>query len=309
MRFSLIGFAASTLVWGCTSEGSRPAEAPSNTEDTSYATAYPDELARVAGDYDSGRSKVADKVGEIKDYPAAIKDPVDSDRWLEVVEAAERSGKSRSYAERARENRAFARMIDENDGDIVKHTAGATQFVAEQKACQSPPDVANAAATGLRKGIEKRFQDRRENANEATYLIKSHADALGKNNTAALSKQADVIAHLSFLAEVEIPALAAERDRLLDEQSGVASTIDRRIDEEKQRQARAGASDSEKKASAERQRELEGAKQALAARQKLGDRRAAREQELAETQKLCRQALDDLKDAIRKRANAAPKPH
>ncbi len=303
MRACFIAGLAAGL-WGCTSDSGRPAEAPSATDASSYVIGYPDELNAVAADYDAARAKVAEKCGGFKDFPAAVKDPVDSARWLEVVEAAERSGKSRSYVERARENRSLARMIDENEGDIVKHTAAATQYSAEQHSCQAPQDVGGAAAAGLRKGIEKRFEDRLGDANEAQYLIKSYADALGKPNTATLSKQAELIAHAAYLVEVEIPALAEQRDRLLDEQSSVSSTIDHRIDEEKERQARAGASDSEKKASADRQRELEAAKQSLAGAQKLGDRRAAREQELAETQKVCRQALDDLKEAIKKRQPA-----
>jgi hypothetical protein len=303
--------AAFFLLTACNGDkDKRPPEVARNTDHVAYATDYPDRVEEVTRDLDAAKSRAGELCGSYSGYPDQIKDPTDYDRVTEVVDAADASGKSGDYAERARENREFQRMLDENDGEIAKGALATVHGAATQDGCPNPGNVAGAAKVGLTRAVEKRGDERLRDANEGHRVIKRNKGKIGKENVAPLEKQADEIAQASYLAHVELPQLEYELERLIEENEKVQKTLEREIEEEKKRQDEAGASDEDKKAAEERIKELEEAKAKVEEQKAQLDERKQQieelKKEITKVQEDCDKALADYKDELAKRKSSAP---
>jgi hypothetical protein len=300
-RLSRCYILAAGLLLGCNGDP-RPPETPGAPELVSYAVAQPAELSRIVKAFDDGRSEAMQRCSEAVELVDAIKDPIDTAAWYEVVRAAERSGKTRLFADRKRENAAFARVLHENDDEIARRTAGAIQFTATQRGCAAPGEVAGATTGALRLASEKRSDERARSANEATPLLQAKREGFGKPNQASLVKQADAIAHATFLVELELPALAYERERLAAELPKVKKTLERALEAERESQALPGASEADRKASDERTRSMKAAVELVdALAPKAESWKTDAPKELRETKDGCREILDALHKAIQKR--------
>jgi hypothetical protein len=304
----LLALTAALVAVGCESKNDkRPPEAPDNTDHVSYANEYPAEVDAVTGDIDDGKAKAAEQCGKFAGYADEIKEPTDYGKVSDVVEASAQSGKSGEYARRARENRAMDRMLAEDDGAFGRQISGSVHAAATQDNCPNPNTVSGAASGGLKRGAEKRSEERLRAANEGHRVIERHKDALGKTNTATLEKQADDIAYASYVAHVELPELKYELERLIAQNDAVIRTVDREIEEEKKLQAE--ASDADKKASEERVKKLEETKQKLADQKAKLDERKAQladlDKEIKQVQKDCDAALQALEDELKKRGGGA----
>lgn len=279
-------------------------EASGAPELASYAAAHPRELERLANAYEEGRASALQRCSDAVELVDAVKDPIDTELWESIVKAAERSGSNRLFAARLRENASFERVFHENDDDIPKRTLGATRYLADQKGCAGASEVAGAAAAGLKRAAEKRVEERLREVSEAHLLLRSRVEAVGKANVAPLTKQADAIALASYLVTYELPRLAHERQRLLSESDRVRETLTGAIQAEKTAQGVTGASDAERKASAERQRDLEASLGLLdgLSKKHAGHEGEVVENELRDTRDGCREILDAVRTAIRKRS-------
>lgn len=288
----------------------RPPETPHNTDHAVYATEYPERVEQVTKDIDEDKAKAAEACGKYQTYPDQIKEPTDYEKVGAVVEASDQSGRSGEYAERARQNRQFQRMLDENDGELGKSVSGAVHGAAQTDGCPNPGNVSGAASGGMKRGVEKRSEARLREVNEGHRLIKRNRKKLGKPNVPALEKQADEIAEASYIAYVELPELKYELERLIEENERVKDTLEKEIEEEK-KQAKEYDDAEDKKESEERIKDLEEAKQKLESQQEQLKQREEQleqlEQEIQKVQEDCDKAMKDLKDELDDRAGKAPK--
>lgn len=285
---------------GCKNDG-RPPEPASAPNLVSFAFAYPGELSRTITTYEETRGDALRRCTEAMELASSVKDPVDVDTWRALLDAAEKSGKSRWFAERQAESASFQRVLRERDEEIAKRTAGSAQFTAEQKGCAAGADVGGAAASGLRRAVDKRLEERAHEANEAHDLLAQRKDVLGKANLAPLGKQVDAIAHATYLVSVALPLLAHERATLAAESATVRRTLEAAIAAGEE--ARTSGSDADKKASEERLRGLKSALSDLGTLEpKLVVDPEATAREIAETREGCAEILDALRKEVSGRA-------
>jgi hypothetical protein len=285
--------ALASLLSGCTKEVRAP-EAEGTPNAAVYALAFPRALERATSGYENGRTRAAELCAGFAASADGIKDPFDAEAWTQVLDAAERDGRRPGYVEAVRGKAVFTRVLGEGDEEIIKRTAGAAEFAAKEGGCSKPPEVGGAAANTLRKTSDKRLDERVHDASEAHYLIVRDTTKLGKANVAVAGKQADAIAEASYLVYIALPTFAVERERMQAERSLVLKTLDRQVEDEKAR------ANDDKKSSEERTRRLEAARESLAANDKpfvLADS----DKELEALRTNCKKALDDLRDAIKKK--------
>ncbi|MBM4356848.1 MAG: hypothetical protein FJ096_01935 [Deltaproteobacteria bacterium] len=288
---------------GCKADP-RPRDVDGAPDLVSYAVVQPAELARIAKAFDEGRGEALQRCSEAMELVDAIKDPVDTAAWGGLVTAAERSGRSRFFADRHHENASFLRVLREGDDEIVKRTASAAQFTAQQRGCSSAGDVAGATMSTFRTTTERRLETRGRATSEAAWQLQGQRDALGKPNLPPLGKQLDALAQGTFLIEVALPELAYRRDRLAAELPIVKQTLARALDVERERQARSAAADTDRKLAEDRVRELTTAAEladAMAPRAASWSKDAPRE--LRETREGCAEILEALHRAIAKRGH------
>ncbi len=300
------------VLGGCEKkDDKRPPEVARNTDHVSYATEYPERVERVTGELDERKQRAEELCGQFEQYAETLEDPTEYEKVQAVYDAAERSGKSGDYAERARQNREFSRMLEEDDGVIAKHTMASVHGAATHDNCPNPGNVAGAAKAGLKRGVDKRQQARLRDANEAHRVIARNKDALGKKNVAKLETQADEIAEASYIANVELPELKYELQRLIGENKKVTRTIDREIEDEKKSQKKSGASDADKKASEARVKELEETQAKLAEQKDMLEERKKKLEELdKEIKKVrsdCNKAHKALEKTVDDKAKASKK--
>lgn len=292
----------------------RPPEVARNTDHVAYATEYPDRVDRVTKELDEQKARAVELCGQTEGYADKVEDPTDYKLVGDVYDAAEASGKSGNYVERQRENRAFSRMMEENDGEIGKAVMASVHGAAQHDNCPNPGNVAGGAKAGLKRGVDKRTETRLRDANEGHRVIERNQDALGKKNVPALETQADEIAEASYIANVELVELQYELERLIEEHDKVLRTLDDEIKEEKKLQDKKGTSDADKKASEDRVKELEESKEKVEAQkealkeQKKNKEKAKKEiKQVQDDCKKSRKALDGKLDEKSKASGADKK--
>jgi tRNA nucleotidyltransferase (CCA-adding enzyme) len=237
---------------------------------------------------------------EFEKYPGELKEP-DWALVMRVVEQADAEGKSAHYADRVEANGVVAAFYQEEKDEIHKRVGGAVQYQAKEKDCSA--DLYSPAIHALDKSIEKQLEERTHEDSDAHMLIDQNQTALGKANVEALERQADHVAMASYLGNIGVQRKQRELDRLLQDASGVESTLDDRIEELSKPAPEVKRSAAEQKAIDD---ELEALKSAKASIQK--DVQAAQEsqkgaEERAErAQKLYDESLTQLNSLLEQKS-------
>jgi hypothetical protein len=267
MRSSVVLVSALAL-GACSAPKPEPEYATSATHGH-YAREYPEKLTAVTKDFSDRRAEARKIMGEWGQYPGKLKDP----NWARVQEIYERAGEDgRSYAYVARLKRVEgASLFFEAERDeINRKVAGSVAFTAKKKGCDE--SVAGAAPPALKDAVEKQLEKELHEASEAQQLIERYRGELGKENAAALEKQADDIARASYLVHIELVEGKLRLVRMVGEADQIRKTADDAIAAEKAYQSGyKKITDAEKKASEARIAELTKAKAGIDAAVKQGE--------------------------------------
>ncbi|AKT42206.1 hypothetical protein [Chondromyces crocatus] len=226
-----------------------------------YAARFPEGLGETTSRVNVQDETASRTASEMASYPEALKKP-DWALVLKIVERAEDTGRSHDYVERARRVEGAAGFFVDNKDDITRKVAGSAQYVAKQKGCEV--ELSGTVAHALEEAVERELQRELRKRNEAHRLIERHKTGLGKENVAALEKQADDIALASYIVHISMVEDKLRLKRLLEEVEQVQASIDTAIEEERAFEAEPNRTAEEKKASAQRSQELSKAKALLA---------------------------------------------
>jgi len=300
-RLAVCGFALAGAValLGCAPKPEP--EIQSSAPQSGYAARYPRELQGSATRFNEGESAAQKADGEIPGYADQLKNP----NWpqvLEVVERADDAGQSYDYVERARRVEGADAFFEDNQEAITKKVAGAAQYAARQKGCDV--DVGGTTAHALKESIAKERERYLRERNEAHRSIDRYRASLGKENAAALEKQADAISLASYLTRVSMVEEKVRMKRLLEEMEAVKASTDEAIKAEQEFQGEQGRTDEEKKASEARLEELRQSKAMLeSAAEQARNASEGMEERVTAAQKRHTEAMDKLKATIRQRGN------
>lgn len=277
----------------------------SSANQASYAVDYPQELDAATTTFATRQEDAKAAAGRFDGYADQLKDPKSIPVALEVVEAADASGRSWAYVERSRELEGVSGFFDAEGKDIAGRVAGAANYAGKEKACDA--SVGGAAAGAIKpavgKSIEKRLRDR----NEAFAIIERYKSSLPKADVAVLEKLADDVARASYLAHVELVDHKNRVRRMASEGGQVKKTLDAEIKFEQSWQAEAGRSDADKKASNERIEAANKAKaQVDASVQKAvdADAKGAMDKQVKDAQQGYDDALAALKKKLKEKQKA-----
>jgi chromosome segregation ATPase len=244
------------LSLGCASKQDPPLFAPSSDQ-PAYAERYPAALGSTRERFQEQETQATELSGRFSGYPDELNDP----QWnhvREVVDRADHSGRSGTYAQKLEEIEHVQTFFEEEEQELNRQVGGAVSYAAKQKGCDA--EVGGAAAHGMKKAVEKQIEKRLREYNEAHRYIEEHEDALGKNNIEKLEKQADEIAHASYLANVGVEATRRELKVMIEEAKDVESTLDKTIEEYGKAEQDPGRSDKEKQVARDRGEAAKAAK-------------------------------------------------
>jgi hypothetical protein len=309
-----IRFAARVLVLagalaalGCGAPPPEP-DIQSSAPQSGYAARYPQELGASATRFNDAEAEAQRTDSEIPRYPNELKKP----KWapvLQVVEQADAAGRSYDYVERLRAAEGASTFFEDRNEEITKKVAGAAQYAAKQKGCDV--DVAGPAAHALKESIKEQLERYVRDRNEAHRTIERHREELGKENAAALEKQADSISQASYLVHIAMVEEKLRMRRLIDEMESIKASTDQAIAAEREFQSQPRRTDEEKKASEARIAELNKSKAGLeSAAEQARNASENLEERITAAQKRHTEAMDKIKADIRQRGNlpAAPAP-
>ncbi|MCC6557514.1 MAG: hypothetical protein IT372_31570 [Polyangiaceae bacterium] len=290
--------AGALLTFGCSTPKPEP-EIASSAPQSGYAERYPADLQAAAADFGEREGAAKQIDGELAGYPGQLKDP----KWahvLEIVEQADAAGRSYDYVERVREVHGASGFFSEGKDEITKKVAGAAQYAARQKGCDV--DVSGAAAHALKESVERELERYLRERNEAHRSIERYRASLGKENAAALEKQADSISLASYLVHIDLVERKVRMRRVIEELDAVKKSTDDAIAAERAFQGEAGRTEDEKKASEARIEALNKSKAQLDSAAEQAKGAAERlEERVAEAQKHHADAMQKLVAAIRQK--------
>jgi hypothetical protein len=212
-----------------------------------YARDYPADLNMVTKAFGDRRVEARKLMGEFGGYPGKLKDP----SWphvLEVVQRADEDGHGYAYVERLRRVQAAASFFETEKDELNKKIVGSVAYTAKKKGCDEA--IAGAAPPALKDAVEKQLEKELHEASEAQQLVERYHAELGKENAAALEKQAEDISRASFLVHIAIVEDKVRILRMVAEADQVRKTADEDIASEKAFQSGfKKITDAEKKAS------------------------------------------------------------
>src|SRR6202044_387183 len=100
-------------------------------------------------------------------------------------------GHSYAYVDRLRKVQATASFFETEKDELNKKLVGSVAYTAKKKGCDE--SIAGAAPPALKDAVEKQLEKELHEASEAQQLVERYHAELGKENAAALEKQADDI--------------------------------------------------------------------------------------------------------------------
>ncbi|XXT14628.1 hypothetical protein WME94_30710 [Sorangium sp. So ce429] len=302
---SALFLAGHLFALGCSAPKPEP-EIASSAPQSGYAERYPAELQATATSF-SEREDVAKRVtGQFQGYPDQLKEP-DWKVVLDVTEQADAAGRSYDYVERVRAVDGAVAFFNDNKEDLTRKVSGAAQYVAKQKGCDV--DVTGATSHALEEGVERQLEKYVRDRNEAHRRIDRHRASLGKENAAALEKQADAVSFASYVVHIDMVEHKLRLRRMLEEIEAVKASIDESVEAERAFQSSGKRTDEERKASEARIEELGRSKAMLdssATQAKQIDEKM--DERIAAAQKTYREAMDRLLATIRKNAGLPAEP-
>lgn len=268
-----------------------------------YAREFPDKLNAVAKDFSDRRIEARKVFTEFNGYPSKLKDPPSWAHVLEIVTRADEDGHSHAYVGRLRRVAGASAFFEAEIDEINKKVAGSVAFVAKKKGCDE--SVAGAAAPALKDIVEKQLEKELHEASEAHRLIDRYRSELGKENAAALEKQADDIARASYVVHIELVDDKLRLLRMVGEVDQVRKTADDAIAAERDYQSSyKKMTEAEKKASQARIDELNKSKASLDAAVKQAEAVVPTvEDEIKKIQKEYDDALEALKAKIKEKVH------
>ncbi|MEO7327713.1 MAG: hypothetical protein ABI193_03980 [Minicystis sp.] len=243
------------------------AQVASAASQPGYAQGYPQALGAAMDSFNATQTEVKKTLGEVDEYPNKLKDPGWA-RVREILGDAHEAGKSQGYVERMRRVEGASQFFAAEKDEIVRKVSWAAQATAK-KTCDV--EVSGAVGASLKDVIDKQLEKEVREANEAHRLIERYRVQLGKENAAALEKQADAISRASFLAHVQIVEDEVAIRRLVGEAGEVKKTGERFLEEERRFQADKRTTAPEKKASEARVAEMTKSREQVDAAAKQGE--------------------------------------
>ncbi|XYH92835.1 hypothetical protein ACMHYB_33830 [Sorangium sp. So ce1128] len=302
---SALFLAGHLFALGCSAPKPEP-EIASSAPQSGYAERYPADLQATATSF-SEREDVAKRVtGQFQGYPDQLKEP-DWKVVLDVTEQADAAGRSYDYVERVRAVDGAVAFFNDNKEDLTRKVSGAAQYVAKQKGCDV--DVTGATSHALEEGVERQLEKYVRDRNEAHRRIDRYRASLGKENAAALEKQADAVSFASYVVHIDMVEHKLRLRRMLEEIEAVKASIDESVEAERAFQSSGKRTDEERKASEARIEELGRSKAMLdssATQAKQIDE--TMDERIAAAQKSYREAMDRLLATIRKNAGLPAEP-
>lgn len=246
-RALILSVSLATLA-ACSAPLPEPQIASSATEG-GYVTGYPEALQGVSLRFGQRKGDARKSVQSFSSFPGQLKDP-DWSRVLEIVSAADRVGRSQAYVDRVREVEGAAAFFTQEREEITKKVGGAAQYAVKKSGCDV--DVYSPAGQALKDSVDKQLEKRLREASDAQLLIVRYRGSLGKENAAALEKQADDISGASYIVHIELVEDKLAIRRLLADAEQVKKTADEFIAAERAHQSDKGVTDADKKASEDR---------------------------------------------------------
>ena len=163
-------------------------------------------------------------------YPDELKEP----SWVHVqivVQKADEAGKGADYAAGMGQTQAVRTFYTEERDTLRQKVGGSAEHAAKEKSCEVElyGPIGGALDRSIDQGLEERLHER----SAAHRAIEDYEDAIGKPNLEKLEKQADSVAHASYLVHVHLPQTKREIDARLGDASGVKSTLERTQEEAK----------------------------------------------------------------------------
>ncbi|WP_437283931.1 hypothetical protein [Sorangium sp. So ce406] len=290
---------------GCSAPRPEP-EIASSASQSGYAERYPAELQATATSF-SDREDIAKRTADqFQGYPDQLKEP-DWKVAVDVIEQADAAGRSYDYVERVRAVDGAVAFFNDNKEDLTRKVSGAAQYVVKQKGCDV--DVTGATSHALAEGVERQLEKYVRDRNEAHRRIDRHRASLGKENAAALEKQADAVSFTSYLVHIDMVEHKLRLRRMLEEIESIKASIDEAVAAERAFQSSGKRTDEEKKASDARIAELGRSKAMLdssATQAKQIDE--TMDERIAAAQKTYRDAFNALRATLRKNAGLPAEP-
>jgi hypothetical protein len=294
--FMVVALVGLPFAAGCARSNELQPRVVSSTSQAAYVEDYPavfEAATKRASDDDVAvRALITAMPGYARDFKA-----IDAERAQALVSAADESGRSEGFVERARELGDVQAFLDEERDPLTRRVTGATAHALKEKSVDA--DVSGPVAYALKDGLDRGIDKRRRDRNEAHALLEKWRFSLPPQTVATLDKPTDAIAVASYTVYVALPQARERLQKLRDEQSAVASTIDRQLEEERAHQADKGRSEAEKRAAADRIAALSRGKATLERVAPDAKRIATDlEQHIPEQRKAYEDALKSLRDQI-----------
>jgi len=297
--FLTLVIAATTAA--CSAPKPEPEIASSATQ-PGYAESYPAATQSIMDDFNKEDEEARTADIALARYPDELKNP----KWKRVLEisvSADDAGRSQAYVDRTRETTGARSFFDSKKEEISKKVAGSAQYVAKQKGCDV--DVMGTVNHSLEEAVTKQIEERMREKNEAHRLIERYRAELGKENAAALEKQADGISRASYIVNIELVEEKIRLRAMLAEAEQVQKTLDDSIAAERAFQSEGGRTDAEKKAAGERIASMDKSRGLINATITSGkDLEGRIETRIEAAQKRHSDAMTALKDAINKRGGS-----
>ena len=229
-----LALAALSTCAACSAPKPEP-EFASSANHGHYARDYPAELNLVTKAFSDRRVEARKLMGDFGTYPGKLKDPPSWAHVLEVVDRADEDGRSYAYVDRLRRVQAASAFFETEKDELNKKIVGSVAYTAKKKGCDEA--IAGAAPPALKDAVEKQLEKELHEASEAQQLVERYHGELGKENAAALEKQADDIARASFLVHIAIVEDKLRILRMVSEADQIRKTADDDIAAEKAFQA------------------------------------------------------------------------
>jgi len=294
--------AGSPLAAACTRP--QPALYASAADQPAYAERYPAGLGSVRTRYAEDEQHLASLSGDLAKLPGTL----DAPSWgdvLQVVEAADRAGRSGDLAAAMAEADAVRTFYAGERDALRQKVGGAAEYAAKQKQCDV--ELYGPIGGALDRGVEVELEERLRAHNAAHRLIEDKKDALGKKNLDALEKHADAIALASYLANVRLPGTKRDLDAALADASSIKKTLEQEVEDANKVNGDPNASKSAKQTAEQRRKDGSAA---LASLDSAVTQAKALSDELEKRSKAAKdryeQALDALEHDLEARQKAQP---
>ncbi len=256
-------FLVATLVLGCASQKHTSEPLPSSAKDPDYAADYPAELAHLRGDFEDADARATSLTAELPNREAGVT-PENSRLGVDIVKAADESGRGRAFAQKSDEAARFRRFLEEEKEPLRQQVAGSVRYAIKNSGSleKTIDTAASAAVSGMQRALDKQLEEHDQSANRAHRLIEEHEDELDKADLEHLRKLADDVARTSHVVYVVLPHAKERIDELLAEKDAVKKSLEKDVEAEEKVAVDEGAS---KKRKALAEKRLGKARESLGA--------------------------------------------